>query len=265
MPNNTRNVSEKQHDAQVGMTAVEIALDPVVRRPLTVVPDNGGISSGGTVELVALEDHTPQAEDQGTMGIANLVGVGVMPSMHGHPLFRDDPRAVPQPETEQVTQHRVEGQTTMRLIPVQVERDTQEHHLDGDESHRHVAPERQLEEDRRGKERSSGHSTPSKGWPSRYGAPNPAPHALRKPRPTGNARESRAAAASSRTGARRSHARPRPAGPCSPPAAPARSMRRESVVSIISGRRSTSAFVPPWVAMMAMRPFVAAASIFRGT
>jgi hypothetical protein len=34
----------------------------------------------------------------------------------------------------------------MRLIPVQVERDTQEHHLDGDESHRHVAPERQLEE-----------------------------------------------------------------------------------------------------------------------
>ncbi len=70
----------------------------------------------------------------------------MVPAMHGDPLFRDGPRAEPQPEAEEVPQGRMEYQAAVRLVAMQIERDPEKHDLDGQEGHGRVAPEGQLEQ-----------------------------------------------------------------------------------------------------------------------
>jgi hypothetical protein len=92
----------KQHDPEIREAAVEVALDPVVRRALAIILQNGRVLRGDVVELVAFEEDAFHAEDDRAMRIAKLVGVDVMAPVNGNPFFRDRTGAVPEPESEQV-------------------------------------------------------------------------------------------------------------------------------------------------------------------
>src|SRR6202035_4531614 len=60
------------------------------------------------------------------------------------PFLGDCPGAEPQPEAEQVPQRRVQDESAVGLITVQVQRHPEKHRLDGDKSHQRIAPEGQL-------------------------------------------------------------------------------------------------------------------------
>src|SRR6185503_3159920 len=96
------------------------------------------------VQLVPFEHDTLQAEDDRAVRVALLIRIDVMPAVNRDPLLGDHSRAEPQPEAEYVPQYRMQSEAAMRLVPVEIKRNAQEHHLDHHEGHYHVAPEGQL-------------------------------------------------------------------------------------------------------------------------
>ncbi len=78
------------------------------------------------------------------MRVPWLVRHDVMTPMDCDPLLGHRAGAEPQPEPKEVPHGRVELQAAVRLIPVQVKRDTQHHQLNQGESDQGIAPGRQL-------------------------------------------------------------------------------------------------------------------------
>jgi hypothetical protein len=72
------------------------------------------------------------------------LAAGVMLAMHGHPFLGDDARAHPQPEAENVAQHRVQVEAAMSGVAVQVEGDAHEGELHHQKRHEHVRPEAKI-------------------------------------------------------------------------------------------------------------------------
>ena len=137
---------DKQPHAEIAMAAVEVALDPVIRSAAPVILEDLRVPARRGVKLIALQDHALQPEDDRAVRIALLIGVRVMAAVHRHPFFRDRSGAEPQPEAERMSQQRMQEQTAVSLITVQVQRDTEEHDLDRQEGHERVAPEGQLDQ-----------------------------------------------------------------------------------------------------------------------
>jgi len=103
----------EQHDAGVGVIAVEMAFEPVIGRATPVGAQQLRVAGGGAVQLGSLEQHAAQPEHYRAMRIARPVGVGVVAAVHRHPVFGDRTGTEPQPEAEHVSQGRMEDQSAM--------------------------------------------------------------------------------------------------------------------------------------------------------
>ncbi len=82
-------MSTNRTEAELRKPAVEMALDPVVRRAATVVRENIRIASGPGVQLVPLAHHSREAKHDGAVRIARPVGVRMMSAVNRNPLARD--------------------------------------------------------------------------------------------------------------------------------------------------------------------------------
>src|SRR4029077_18957315 len=150
----------------------------------------------------------------------------------------------------------------MRLVAVQVQRDTEKHRLDGEERHEAVAPEGKLHETVR-QETHGRVGTCSRIFPICV-----------------SDSISRCAPAASLSGKRawitgfnprvsnRGHTFSLRAAAMRPLLATGCARRVEALIVnrlTMRGRRSSSALLPPWVAMTATRPCTAAAATLRAT
>src|SRR5579871_4524116 len=158
----------------------------------------------------------------------------------------------------------MQNQATMRLVAVQVERDTEKHRLDGEECHQRISPPRQLEET----VRREPHVPPCYSASSTI-LPICPPDSISLCAPAASLSGKRAKITgfspfesnNGHTFSRNAAAiRPLLAGGC------ARNVDPVSVRRLVrNGRRSTSALAPPWSAISAIRPSTAAAAASRPT
>src|SRR5579863_8473234 len=109
-------------DTYYGKTAIEVALQPVVRCPTPVVRKNLRVTGRCCVKLVALQYDAPQTEHRRTVRVTLSVGKRVMTAVNGNPLPRHRSRGEPQPESEEVPHRRMQHQAPMCLVAMQVQR-----------------------------------------------------------------------------------------------------------------------------------------------
>ena len=137
---------DERHDAKVRIAAVETPFEPVLRRAAPVVLQRLRIVRRDAVQFIALEQHAPQSKHHGTVGVAGLIGVRMVAAVDRDPFLGDCPGAEPQPEAEQVPQRRVQDESAVGLITVQVQRHPEKHRLDGDKGHQCIAPDGQRDQ-----------------------------------------------------------------------------------------------------------------------
>jgi len=88
--------------ALAGMPGVDVALQPVVRRAVTVTLDRLSIANTDAIKLGALEQQGANAVYLRTVGIFLGLDLGVMLAMHRHPLPCHLAGGEPQPQTEEM-------------------------------------------------------------------------------------------------------------------------------------------------------------------
>src|SRR5450631_1246178 len=84
--------------------AIEVALNPVIRRTAAVVIKDLRVRSGRLIELIALKNDLLQPENGGAVWVAGLIGEGMVAPVYGDPLSRDCAGAEPEPEPEDMAQ-----------------------------------------------------------------------------------------------------------------------------------------------------------------
>src|SRR5215831_16494887 len=99
---------------------VDATFDDVVRGALSVLFDEGLIVSRGVIERGAVEHDAPDPVDDRAVRILVGIDVSVMVTVHRHPLARWHRSPHPEPESHEVLHYRVEGDTAMRLTPMQI-------------------------------------------------------------------------------------------------------------------------------------------------
>jgi len=97
------------------------------------------------VRLLHVEHHAgPEdaidAEDARAVRVVHGLALGVVLAMDRRPLLRDHAGGEPQPEAEEVADDRVQVERTVRLAPVEIDRDGGDRDLDEDQEGEQVAP-----------------------------------------------------------------------------------------------------------------------------
>ena len=144
-PNSSRSTMHHQHDAEVAIAQIDVALHPVVRRAAAEFLRRLRIARLRLIQLGAFEQHLLQTEDDRAVRIVRRLAAGMMLAMHGHPFLGHDAGAHPEPEAEEVPQRRMQIEAAMGGIAVQIQRDAHEGELHHQERHQHVAPEAKIQ------------------------------------------------------------------------------------------------------------------------
>src|SRR5262249_32846655 len=116
---------DRQHeqDADPIQLAEQVALDPVVRRSLSVLLEHAWLTNGLAIVERTLEDDVAEALDEGAMRIAFAIGKCVVLAMAGDPFFRDDGGGQPEPDPHRQRRDIVELHAAMRLVPMKEQSD----------------------------------------------------------------------------------------------------------------------------------------------
>jgi len=139
-PNTTSSKTTKSREAGFGEAAVEIALEPVVGCVTPIIGENLPITCRRDVELVTLQHDALQTEDHRAVGVSGPIRIRVVSAVDSNPFPGHRARAEPQPESEEVPQHRVQHETAMGLVAVKVQGDPEEHQLYRRDSECDIAP-----------------------------------------------------------------------------------------------------------------------------
>ncbi len=112
-----------QRDALPLEAAVQVALDPVVRRAVAELGDGFHVLRFGAVHLAAGQQHGLDAARDGAVRIIDRLALGVVLAVNGGPFLGDHARGEPHPETEEVRRDRTQVQRAVRLAAMQPDRD----------------------------------------------------------------------------------------------------------------------------------------------
>ena len=112
-----------QRDALPLEAAVEVALDPVVRRAVAELGDRLLVLRLGAVHLGAGQQHGLDAAGDRAVRVVDRLALGVVLAVDGGPFLGDHARGQPQPEAEEVRRDRAQVQRAVRLAAVQEDRD----------------------------------------------------------------------------------------------------------------------------------------------
>ena len=116
-----QNQIQYQHQAGAlpGVFRVNIALDPVVRYPMTVFVQSLLVFRLGAIQLRTLGQHFLDAVEHGAVRIFRSFALGVMLAVNRHPLLGDHARGQPQPESEKMAGNRVQVKAAVGLGAMQ--------------------------------------------------------------------------------------------------------------------------------------------------
>src|SRR5690349_2962952 len=100
------------------MPAVKMPLDPVVGRAVAVALQGLLVEGFRHVEEDAGPQHTVDAVNLGAMRVVGRLALCVVLAVNGGPFLRDHPGGEPEPEAEEMRDHRMKLQRAMRLAAV---------------------------------------------------------------------------------------------------------------------------------------------------
>src|SRR3990172_2483347 len=129
-----------QGDAFPAMARVQVALQPVIRRAVTVLLHRFEIFRLFAIKFRALPHHLADAELPGAVRVVRCFHLGVMLAMDGGPFFRDHAGGQPQPEAEEVTDNGMKIERPMGLMTVQIDGDSGDGDVSQDECNDDVSP-----------------------------------------------------------------------------------------------------------------------------
>jgi hypothetical protein len=126
-----------------GVAAVDVALDPVVGCANAVFGQGFGVGSFSLVQLDASEQQSLQAAGLRTVRVFFGLALGMVLAVHRDKLFGEHSGADPKPKAEKVRRNRPQIERTMRLGPVQEDRDRRDRDVRGDQGvKQHLPPRR---------------------------------------------------------------------------------------------------------------------------
>ena len=133
---------DREHEADPlpRVARVDVALEPVVRRPVAVALDRLRVARLGAVELGAAPDDRLDSAGHRAVRIVLGLDLRVVLAVDRRPLLRDHPGREPQPEPEEVRDRRMQIERAVRLAPVQEDRDGRDRDVRERERHDDVAP-----------------------------------------------------------------------------------------------------------------------------
>ena len=115
-----REVEEEQkYDGELVVPRVEVALEPVIGRPLTVPVERLLVTRFLAVELGAFPQDLVDADDLRAVRIFLGLDLGVVLAVDRGPLLGHHPGGEPQPETEEVAGDRMQVERAVRLAAVE--------------------------------------------------------------------------------------------------------------------------------------------------
>ena len=129
---------EHQRHAQHRVRGVDVALYPVVGRAVTKTLERVEIFGFFAVQLSTREQHGFDTVHMRAVWVVRLLALGVVLAVNGGPLFGHLGRGEPQPETEKVRHDRMQIQSAVCRVAVQVDGhagdgDVCEHHRDDED------------------------------------------------------------------------------------------------------------------------------------
>ena len=118
------NINQRhQRDAQGGMAAVDVALDPVIRTTRAITINTLALCGGDFVRFRALPEDLLEALYLRTVRIIGCFTNRVMLAVDGCPFSGDHAGGQPQPETEKMLEHGMQIHRPVRRVTVQIHRD----------------------------------------------------------------------------------------------------------------------------------------------
>ena len=139
---------DEQHDvvAAVRVRLVDVALQPVVRTPVTVLRDRLRIGRGGAVQLRPFEEQLLDSEHLRAVRVVLRLHARVVLAVYRHPFLGHGPAREPEPEPEEVGERGVQIECPVCLMAVQVDRDGHDRDVGHPEGCEDIAPPRQIEQ-----------------------------------------------------------------------------------------------------------------------
>src|SRR5262249_23915675 len=112
-----RDVDDRhQHEPEHMVVAVNMALEPIVRRAAAVDVERFGVGRAGSIQPYAAEQHAPNAPNLHAVRVGFGLALRVMLAMHGDPLAGDHARREPEPEAEKMARDRMQIERAVRLM-----------------------------------------------------------------------------------------------------------------------------------------------------
>ena len=147
-PDRKTQRTEQQHiddqgqaHALPGVMRIHMAFDPVVGRAMAVFGDGFLVPRFGAVQLGTAAQHRLDAARDRRMRIIDGLAFGVMLAVDGDPFLGDHAGGQPQPEPEEMRDHRMQIERTVRLRTVQKDGDRRDGDMRRDERvGEHFAP-----------------------------------------------------------------------------------------------------------------------------
>ena len=138
-----QNHVESENDvvALTGVPCVDIALQPVVRRAVTVALESLRVTHANAIELGALEQQLADAVDLRAVRIFLGLDLGVVLAMHRDPLPGHLARGQPQPHAEKVRDDGMQIQGAMGHGAMQIDGYRGDGNVRRHQSNRDVAPD----------------------------------------------------------------------------------------------------------------------------
>ena len=135
----------EQHDAPFVHRGVDVALQPVVGRPVAVALHRLRLVGFLHIQHDAGEQHLVDAEHLRAVRIVLGLALRVVLAVDRGPLLGDHARGHPQPEAEEMAHDRVHVEGAVRLATVQVDGDACDGDLDQHQQGEQVAPPREVQ------------------------------------------------------------------------------------------------------------------------
>ena len=134
-PEAEQGESEEQHQGRTEfrIAAVDVALEPVVRRTATVLLGDRRILARRPIQVDAIEQHLLDAVDLRAVRIFRGFALGVVLAVDRHPLLGHHGRGEPGPEAEEMGEYRVEVDAAVGLAAMQVQGHREDRELRDDD------------------------------------------------------------------------------------------------------------------------------------
>src|SRR5258706_745783 len=126
--------------------AVEIALDPVIRRAAAIAFHRFRLRRFLDVKHHAQPEHAVDAIDLRAVRVLRRLAFGLVLAVHRHPFPGQHARGEPQPEPQEMTHRRMQVERVMRLAAMQAEGDADDGDVRERERGYYVAPPGKIEQ-----------------------------------------------------------------------------------------------------------------------